>query len=60
MTEDEAIEKLKTLKKDFEGDTEKMHSHADSILLDFIESTEYRRVAFAWRDLDKKTGFWYA
>jgi hypothetical protein len=57
MTEKDAIEQLKALEPLFEDDPEVAHGIADHILLRFIETIGYKKVAEAWQSLSPK---WYA
>jgi len=57
MTEFEAIQGLHGLMK---GDAEKAHAEADRILLEFLETNGYEKVASAFVSQREYLGFWCA
>lgn len=56
MTQQEAIEQLKSL----EGDSENSHDEADEILLLVLRSHGLWNVAEEYERTRKRVGFWYA
>lgn len=52
MTEDEAIERLKTIHSKFGGDPELMHVEEDALMLTVIASLGWVRFVAAHKDAD--------
>ena len=60
MLEQDAIEQLESIQYTFSGDNEVIHEKADKLLTLFLKSNGYTMLADRFREMAKKTPFWYA
>ena len=60
MTEEEAIIKMREPIEKDNLDNEWIHINADEVLVEFLKTNGFRKIADAYEDVQNDIDFWYA